>query len=42
MQFDFFVQAGKQGEIEIVASTGDEKNLQMTLFPEKKSYTIEI
>ena len=42
MQFDFFVQAGKQGEIEIAVSTSDEKNLQMTLFPEKKSYTIEI
>lgn len=42
MQFDFIMQPDRQGEIEIAASTSDEKNLQMTLFPEKKSYTIEI
>lgn len=42
MQFDFIMQPDRQGEIEIAASTDDEKNLQMTLFPEKKPYTIEI
>ncbi len=42
MKFDFIMQPDRQGEIEIAASTSDEKNLQMTLFPEKKSYTIEI
>lgn len=42
MKFDFIMQPDRQGEIEIAASTIDDKTLQMTLFPEKKSYTIEI
>ena len=40
MKFTFLIEEGHAGEIEICEDA--DKNKQMTLFPDKKSYTINI